>query len=265
MSPLLAAWAEQGYESLAEITRAQVSWPCFPPSGSPGRTAGAGLRSLFSVLKARKVVFSQPHRAASAIGEKPSNIPLPVDTAAIRGGAQLARARAGTRRCPGRLPRTDRRHVRAILLTDVHDGRLTVDDREHPLGRPRAGPADRLLGRPSPPVPADRSTPTCWSTGDPPRARHRSPRDTPGTDTTCSPARCARTASCTRSTPPEATSAESATCSGSASTPPCATRPCSSTPTSPPTATGVREPQVRDRLTTTPEPLGSPPRNLQNS
>ena len=36
-------------------------------------------------------------------------------------------------------------------------------------------------------------------------------------------------------------------------------------PTSPPTATGVREPKVRDRLTTTPEPLGSPPRNLQNS
>ncbi len=134
MSPCLRTWAEQGCESLAEITRAQVM-AVLPAERIARLEAGAGLRSLFSVLKARKVVFSNP-TAGIGIGEKPSNIPMPVDTAAIRAALNSPEPARALAVALVAFHGLTARHIRAILLTDVHDGRLTVDDRELPLAGP---------------------------------------------------------------------------------------------------------------------------------
>ena len=135
LRPILRAWADHGHESLAEITRAR-SRPSLPADPVARPLAGTALRSLFSILKARKEVFSQPdaghvvrreadqhpaaprHRTSSATG---STRPIP----------------------PGHWPSRwspftgcSLDQVRTIMLTDVRDGRLTVDDRSIPLAGP---------------------------------------------------------------------------------------------------------------------------------
>ena len=57
--PALTTWADQGHTSLREITTSDVR-AVLPPSGNPRSTMGAGLRSILTLLKARKVLFVNP-------------------------------------------------------------------------------------------------------------------------------------------------------------------------------------------------------------
>jgi hypothetical protein len=134
MSPCVRTWADQGCKSLAAITRAQVI-AVLPAERSSRLEAGAGLRSLFSVLKARKVVFSNP-TTGIGFGEKPSSIPMPVDTAAIRAALNSPEPARALAVALVAFHGLTARQIRAILLTDVHDGRLTVGDRKLPLAGP---------------------------------------------------------------------------------------------------------------------------------
>jgi hypothetical protein len=63
--PTLHVWAASGHASLREITREQVII-ALPPSGTPRATAGAGPRSIFTILKAKKVIFTNPTRGIRA-------------------------------------------------------------------------------------------------------------------------------------------------------------------------------------------------------
>jgi integrase len=133
--PALRAWAQAGITSLREVSAADVR-AVLPPSGNPRSTLGAGLRSILTVLKQQKVIFANPVAWIRTGYHEPPQ-PLPADLALVREALESpdpARAaivalvafhglRAG--------------QIRALLLTDVRDGRLYLRDRTVLL----AGPA----------------------------------------------------------------------------------------------------------------------------
>jgi integrase len=106
-----------------------------PPSGNPRATTGQGLKSIFRVLRARKVLFADPTVRVKT-GSAASRQPLPVDLDAVRQAlcsASPAQAAVvaliafhGLR--PGPL--------RRLRLADLRDGRLHVDGRVIVLAEP---------------------------------------------------------------------------------------------------------------------------------
>jgi hypothetical protein len=60
--PTLRGWSAAGHNSLREITRDHVR-AALPDRGSPRALLGSSLRSLFQLLKARKVIFTNPDDA----------------------------------------------------------------------------------------------------------------------------------------------------------------------------------------------------------
>jgi len=132
--PTLRAWAAVGHSSLREISRVDVL-DALPAAGNPRATTGQGLKSIFRVLKARKVLFTNP-MARVKTGYAEARQPLPVDLDAVRQAlcstnpAQAAVvaliAFHGLRSGP----------LRRLRLTDVRDGRLHVDGRVIVLAEP---------------------------------------------------------------------------------------------------------------------------------
>jgi hypothetical protein len=82
--PTLRAWAQDGHQSLREISREHVL-AALPAGGNPRATLGRALRSVFRVLKARRVTFTNPTMRIKT-GEPASRQPLPADLAALREG-----------------------------------------------------------------------------------------------------------------------------------------------------------------------------------
>jgi hypothetical protein len=82
IAPIIEAWADAGHQSLAEITPAQVR-AALPPNESRRSWAEYGLRSLFKVLKARRLIFTNPTRGMPITAAN-ATAPLPLDTAAVR-------------------------------------------------------------------------------------------------------------------------------------------------------------------------------------
>lgn len=62
--PALQAWAADGHTALREITRDQVK-TALPDQGSDRSLVGQALRSLFRLLKARRMIFTNPTRSLS--------------------------------------------------------------------------------------------------------------------------------------------------------------------------------------------------------
>jgi hypothetical protein len=140
MIPALRGWADQGIESLTAISRAQVM-TALPADRVARLVTGAGLRSLFQVLKERKVIFTNP-MIGVPIGPAHSNIPMPVDTSVIRAALNSPDPARALAVALVAFHGLSARQIRAILLTDVRDGRLTVEQRDIPL----AGPVRVRLG-----------------------------------------------------------------------------------------------------------------------
>ncbi|MFV2102140.1 hypothetical protein [Micromonospora sp. LOL_024] len=132
--PTLLRWAAAGHYSLREITRDDVV-RALPPSGNPRAQVGQGLKSIFRLLKARKMVFTDP-TTRIATGRHETRQPLPVDLPALR--------QALTSNNPAHAAvaaliafhglRTSQ--VQLLRLIDVRDRVLHVDDRAIPLAEP---------------------------------------------------------------------------------------------------------------------------------
>lgn len=136
--PTLKAWAAAGHTSLREISRADVL-AALPPEGAPRATAGQGLRSIFTVLKGRKVIFTNPMTRVRT-GRAEDRDPLPLnehtELAELRealNSADLARA-AMTALAAFHGLRNH--HLREILLTDLDGVRLRIGDRTILLAAP---------------------------------------------------------------------------------------------------------------------------------
>lgn len=134
MAPILRVWASQGHDSLADIERDDVV-AALPHPGPRRKLADQGLRSLFAVLKSRKVVFADPMRSLP-LADTDGKIPLPLDTDAIRAalasshpGAALAVALVAFHALTGR-------QLRGLQLTDVADGRISLGTRAIVLAPP---------------------------------------------------------------------------------------------------------------------------------
>jgi hypothetical protein len=132
--PALTSWAEQGHQSLREITPDDVR-AVLPDSGNPRSTMGAGLRSILTLLKARKTLFVNPIARIRTGGHERRD-PLQANADKIReallspdpAGAALAALAAFHGLRAGEL--------RRLHLTDLADGHLRLGDRTILLAEP---------------------------------------------------------------------------------------------------------------------------------
>jgi hypothetical protein len=132
--PVLQAWAASGHTSLREITKAMVL-DALPASGNPRSTTGQGLKSIFRLLKARDVIFTNP-MARVKTGGHANRQPVPLDVTAIhealvsddpaRAAVVALIAFHGLR--VG--------HLQRLRLSDLSNGTLSVDGRSIPLADP---------------------------------------------------------------------------------------------------------------------------------
>jgi hypothetical protein len=132
--PILRVWASTGHDSLAGIDGDDVA-SALPPAGAPRHLADQGLRSLFGVLKSRKMVFVNPTRRVPVTASN-DTIPLPLDTAAIRQALNSPQPATALAVALVAFHALAARQLRALKLTDIVDGRLTLDGRVIPLAAP---------------------------------------------------------------------------------------------------------------------------------
>jgi hypothetical protein len=134
IAPIIEAWAAAGHQSLAEITAEQVR-AALPPSGSRRNFAEQGLRSLFTVLKANKLIFTNPTRGMPTT---PVNVtvPLPMDTEVIREALNSPDPALAVSVALVAFHALSDNQLRELKLTDIVDGRLTLDGRTIPLAAP---------------------------------------------------------------------------------------------------------------------------------
>jgi hypothetical protein len=132
--PTLRSWAAQGVHSLREVGRDEVI-AALPASGNDRYTLGTGLRSVFTVLKAHKIVFINP-TARLRLGAPERREPLPADRELIQQGltspdptrAAMTALLAFHGLAPGEL--------RTLLQTDIRDGRVHLNGRTILLAEP---------------------------------------------------------------------------------------------------------------------------------
>jgi hypothetical protein len=134
IAPIVHTWAAQGHHSFAEITPAQVR-AALPDSPARRHRVELGLRSLFKVLKARKLIFQNPTRGLPST--RPNRtIPLPLDTEAIREALNSPVPAVALAVALVAFHGLTSSQLRELNLTDIADGRLTLDGRDIPLAGP---------------------------------------------------------------------------------------------------------------------------------
>lgn len=132
--PAVRAWAEAGHTSLREITRDHIK-DALPDRGNDRFLVGQALRSLFRVLKAKRLVFVNPTTQIRT-GRPQTCTPLPLDIIQLRDAVNSADpARALIAALIG-FHALRSGQLRALLLTDIRDGRLHLPDRTILLALP---------------------------------------------------------------------------------------------------------------------------------
>jgi integrase len=132
--PALHAWAGVGHTSLREITREDIL-NAMPSGGLQRPRVGQGLKSIFRLLKGRKVLFVDPTSRIKTGQHEPSR-PLPLDTGIV--ADRLHSENPATALVVAMIAFHGLRAqpLRRLLLTDIVDGRITVDGRTIPLADP---------------------------------------------------------------------------------------------------------------------------------
>lgn len=132
--PTLQAWAAVGHTSLREITREDIL-NAIPSGGLERPRVGQGLKSIFRLLKGRKVLFVDPTSRIKT-GEHESRQPLPLDTGIV--AERLHSENPATALIVALIAFHGLRAqpVRRLLLTDIVDGRVTLNGRTIPLADP---------------------------------------------------------------------------------------------------------------------------------
>ena len=159
-------------------------------------------------------------------------MPLPLDTDAIRRALDSPDPAVALAVALVAFHALTAKQLAQLQLTDIVDGRLTLDGRDIPLAGPVQGPPRRLARLPRPDLAGQHQPPPLRRPAQRAPASPRSASNSPGHEPTSVPKPCEKTASSKKSTPPAETSAASATSSASPSKPPCATPSPSGTPTS---------------------------------
>lgn len=137
LAPVVQAWVEAGRQSFAEITQNDIltALAGLPKNTSHRHFAENGLKSLFKILKGRRLVFANPMRGID-LTRVATNIPLPLDTELIR--AELDSPNPATALAVALIAfhALTGKQVRELQLTDIVDGRLRLNGRDIPLAAP---------------------------------------------------------------------------------------------------------------------------------
>ncbi|MEU1601479.1 hypothetical protein ABZ468_54790 [Streptomyces sp. NPDC005708] len=134
MQPALAAWAQAGKASLREICVQDVKDVL---DDDPLRRAqtGQALRSLFRLLKARRIVFRNP--VAQVKTDQPSpGTPMPLNPDDIKEALNSPDPTRALVTALIAFHGVTSLQLQHLLLTDIQDGRLTLGDRSIPLAEP---------------------------------------------------------------------------------------------------------------------------------
>ena len=134
IAPIARRWAAQGHDSFAEIERDDIL-AVLPQRGPRRHSVEQGLRSLFRVLKGRKLVFVDPIRSMP-VTDTNTTVPLPIDTDVIRAALNSPDPASALAVAFVAFHALTVRELRAIQLTDIADARLTIGDRNIPLAGP---------------------------------------------------------------------------------------------------------------------------------
>jgi site-specific recombinase XerC len=130
--PALQHWAAAGHQSLREVGRDDVL-AVLPSSGMPRTVMRQALRSVFRILKGRKLVFANPTARISA-PPPVRQVPAAVDLEALR--AELDSADPAVLAALLAFHAVRICQLAALRLTDLHDGRLHIGDQVIPLADP---------------------------------------------------------------------------------------------------------------------------------
>lgn len=137
--PVVELWVEAGHTSFAEITPDDVAQAMahVRANGAPTMQhhTTAGLKSLYRVLKGRRLVFVNPTRGMP-LRPMDGTIPLPLDTELIRAELESPNPAVALGIALVAFHGLTGKQVRELLLTDIVDGRLALGDRQIPLAAP---------------------------------------------------------------------------------------------------------------------------------
>jgi hypothetical protein len=184
---------------------------------------------MFTVLKSRKLIFTDPTRGMRATPVN-ATVPLPLDVEAIRQALNSADPAVALAVALVAFHAVTSRQVRSLTLTDIIDGRLTLDGRDIPLASPVRVRLTAWLDYRGRTWPGSINEHLFLSRKTAPRLAPVGSQF-PWKKTDLRPRLCVKTASSKRSTPPAVTPDESAISSVSRSRPPFATRSSWDTPT----------------------------------
>ena len=132
--PALTHWAAQGHTSLREITRDDVR-AVLPPAGNPRSTMGNGLRSIMTLLKARKVLFINPS-AQINVGRHERRDPMPAHAARVREALLSPDPACAALTALAIFHALRAGDIRDMHVTDLADGRLKIGHRTILLADP---------------------------------------------------------------------------------------------------------------------------------
>ncbi|MDR1151285.1 MAG: hypothetical protein LBK72_02195 [Bifidobacteriaceae bacterium] len=133
-APVLLDWAQAGRQSLAEITQADVL-AALPEAGPARYAADAGLRSIFKILKDRKLVFANPMRKIRA-AQPNQNVPLPLDPRDIQAALDSPDPATAAAVAMVAFHAVTAKQLAEMMLSDIADGRLRIGERDIPLAEP---------------------------------------------------------------------------------------------------------------------------------
>lgn len=131
--PAVRQWAKT-YASLREVGRDDVL-AVLPPTGSPRSCVLQGLRSIFRVLKGRKLVFINP-TARISVPTPNRPLPPPVDLAALRAALDSPNPATAALTALLAFHAVRIRQLAQLRLGDLRDGRLHLGDRVVLLATP---------------------------------------------------------------------------------------------------------------------------------
>lgn len=119
--PVLRSWA-QAHPSLREIGRDDVL-TALPAAGPARTTTLQGLRSIFTVLKGRRLVFVNPTARISVPNPHP-RVPDPLDLTALRAALNSEQPVVAALAALLAFHAVRVHQLRRLRTTDLHDGRL---------------------------------------------------------------------------------------------------------------------------------------------
>ncbi|MDN4175227.1 MULTISPECIES: hypothetical protein [Nocardioides] len=137
LAPVVQAWVEAGRQSFAEISTDDIlaALAALPAGTSHRHFAEIGLKSLFKILKGRRLVFTNPIKDID-LTRIATNLPLPLDPALIRAELDSPNSALALAVALVAFHGLTGKQVRELQLSDIVDGRLHLDGRDIPLAAP---------------------------------------------------------------------------------------------------------------------------------